>query len=64
MAKQVIRVYFSGYVDKEIPEGINDIDEIYNIKEELCFNLTAEDIGRCMTEDDWQVYPPSNMFLD
>lgn len=55
MDKQVIRVYFSGYVDKEIPEGITD-EEIYVIKEELCATLTEEDIGRCMTEDDWQVY--------
>jgi hypothetical protein len=56
MDKKVIRVYFSGYVDKEIPEDMEDIDEIYDIKEELCATLTPEDIGRCMTEDDWQVY--------
>jgi len=62
VSKQVIRVYFSGYVDKEIPEGIEDIDEIYDIKEELCATLTAEDIGRCMTEDDWQVYPPKGWY--
>jgi hypothetical protein len=57
MDKKVIRVYFSGYVDKELPENMEDPDKIYEIKEELCATLTAEDIGRCMTEDDWQVYP-------
>ena len=56
MNKKVIRVYFSGYVDKEIPEDMEDIDEIYDVKEELCATLTPEDGGRCMTEDDWQVY--------
>ena len=57
MSKQVIRVYFSGYIEKEIPENMTDIDKIYDIKEELCATLSLEDIGRCMTEDDWQVYP-------
>jgi len=57
MEKRVIRVYFSGYVDKEIPDDMTDGEEIYEVKEELCATLTAEDIGRCMTEDDWLVYP-------
>jgi len=57
MDRQVIRVYFSGYVEKELPENMKDLDKIYDIKEELCATLTPEDIGLCMTEDDWQVYP-------
>jgi hypothetical protein len=56
MDKQFIRVYFSGYVEKEIPEGMTDIDEIYDIKEELCATLTAEEIGCCMTEDDYKIF--------
>lgn len=56
MERRVIRVYFSGYVEKEVPQGTPQ-DDIYDIKEELCAALTAEDIGKCMTEDDYRVFP-------
>jgi hypothetical protein len=59
MEKRVIRVYFSGYVEKEVPAGTK-WEEIYDIKEELCASLTAEDIGKCMTEDDYHVFPDYN----
>jgi hypothetical protein len=58
MEKQVIRVYFSGYVEKEMPEEMKDINKIYDIKEQLTATLTPQEIGLCMTEDDWRVYPP------
>jgi len=54
MEKQTIRVYFSGSVDKEIPRGLS-MDEISKMKEEMCASLTPEEIGTCMTEDDWNV---------
>jgi CRISPR/Cas system-associated endonuclease Cas3-HD len=57
MEKQVIRLYFSGYIEKEIYEETEDINKIYEIKEALTASLTPEEVGCCMTEDDWQVYP-------
>jgi hypothetical protein len=58
MEKQVIRVYFSGYVDRKIPEGMENINEIFDIKEQFTDSLAPQEIGLCMTEDDWLVYPP------
>ncbi|MDR2659793.1 MAG: hypothetical protein LBC27_07395 [Spirochaetaceae bacterium] len=55
MDKKFIRVYFSGYVEKEIPKGATE-DEIYEIRQNF-FDLTPEDIGKCMTEYDWRIYP-------
>jgi hypothetical protein len=56
MVERYIRVYFSGYIDKEIPGGIDE-NKIYAIKEELCASLTPEKIGIYMEEDDWRVLP-------
>jgi hypothetical protein len=55
MKKRFIRVYYSGYIEKEIPIGATD-DEIYEIRQDF-FDLTPEEIGKCMTEDDWGIYP-------
>jgi hypothetical protein len=44
----------SGYVDKEITNyaAEDDIDELrHNF-----FDLTPEEIGKWMTEDDWQIH--------
>lgn len=55
MAERFIRMYYSGYVDKEIPEGATD-DEIYEIRQDF-LDLTPQEIGKCMTEDDYLIFP-------
>jgi hypothetical protein len=57
MTEKSIRVYFSGYIEKDIPKGLTDINKIFDIKEDFAASLTPKDIGRYMTEDDWQIYP-------
>lgn len=61
MAKRFMRVFYSGYVDREIPLDATE-DEIDAIRQGF-FDLTPEEIGKWMTEDDCQTYSTDEVTL-
>jgi hypothetical protein len=60
MDKKVIRIYYSGYLEREIPKGTTD-DGIHEMRLNLWDAFTKQEIEKCITEDDWAVLPRDSL---